>query len=63
MLVHRKREHSMLHVFGCVGFPYLPPHERNKLSSKDAMCVFVGYSIINRGHLCCGPCSKKLGFP
>lgn len=55
-----KPTYSMLHVFGCVCFPHLPPHERNKLSSQAAMCVFVGYSTIHKGYLCYDPGSRKV---
>ncbi|GKV30596.1 hypothetical protein SLEP1_g39391 [Rubroshorea leprosula] len=48
-------DYSRLHVFGCVCFVHLPPHERTKLSNQAAMCVFVGYGIDQKGFLCYDP--------
>lgn len=59
-LHHRSPSYLALHPFGCVCFVLLPPHERHKLSSQSARCVFVGYATGQKVFLCYDPLCKKL---
>ena len=40
------------YVFGCVYFVHILTLEQDKLSTKAAKCVFVGYSRLLRGYRC-----------
>lgn len=52
--------YSLLHVFGFTRFILLPKRNCTKLSARCALCVFVGYSIQQKGYKCHDPVSKKL---
>ena len=44
--------YANLHVFGCVCFVHLPPHERHKLSAQSVRCAFLGYNVCQKGFIC-----------
>ncbi|CAN0839525.1 Retrovirus-related Pol polyprotein from transposon TNT 1-94 [Linum grandiflorum] len=52
--------YSLLRVFGCLCFVLLPPHERTKLQSRTARCVFIGYSDHHKGYLCYDPHQRRV---
>ncbi|PKU79316.1 Retrovirus-related Pol polyprotein from transposon TNT 1-94 [Dendrobium catenatum] len=41
-----------LRTFGCACFPSLPPHTSTKLQPNSALCVFMGYSVTQKGYKC-----------
>jgi len=43
-------DYSLLRVFGCTCFVLKPHVERNKLGSKTAICVFLGYGAGQKGY-------------
>ena len=47
------------HVFGCVIFVHLHPHQRTKLEERAIKCVFVGYGSTQKGYRAYHPPSKK----
>ena len=47
------------HVFGCVIFVHLHPHQRTKLEERAIKCVFVGYGSTQKGYHAYHPPSKK----
>jgi len=51
-LHHKSPSYHDLHSFGCICFVHLPFHERHKLSTQSAKCVFLGYSISHKGFVC-----------
>ena len=54
--LYRKSPNYMnLHIFGCVWYALLLPHERHKLSTKATKCVFIGYSDKTKGYICYDP--------
>ena len=53
-------EYSHLRVFGSTCFVLRPHVERTKLSSRTAICVFLGYGDGQKGYRCYNPESKKL---
>ena len=53
-------DYSSLRVFGCTCFVLRPHVERNKLSPRSALCVFLGYGIGQKGYRCFDPVSQKL---
>ena len=60
MLFGKLPDYSKLKVFGCTCFVLKPHVERNKLSSKSALCVFLGYGIGQKGYRCYDPSTQKL---
>ncbi|KAJ0433139.1 putative RNA-directed DNA polymerase [Helianthus annuus] len=60
-------DYGELRVFGCTCFVLRPHVERDKLSNKAALCVFLGYASGSKGYgtgqkgyRCFDPVSKKL---
>jgi len=49
LLFGKYPDYTMLCTFGCLCFPYLLDYAPNKLSSKSAPCVFLGYSPLHKG--------------
>ena len=60
MLFGQLPDYSSLRVFGCTCFVLKPHVERDKLSSKSALCVFLGYGIGQKGYRCYDPSNQKL---
>ncbi|KAI3790883.1 hypothetical protein L2E82_04280 [Cichorium intybus] len=60
MLYGKPPDYFSLRVFGCTCFVLKPHAERNKLSSKSALCLFFGYGIGQQGYRCCDPSNQKL---
>ncbi|CAN1240951.1 Retrovirus-related Pol polyprotein from transposon TNT 1-94 [Linum perenne] len=59
-LFGRSPNYSMLRVFGCLCFVLLPSHERSKLQSRTARCLFVGFSDHHKGYLCYDPLLHRI---
>jgi len=50
------------HIFGCVTYVHLHPHQRTKLEERALKCVFVGYGSTQKGYCAYHPPSKKFGL-
>jgi hypothetical protein len=53
-------DYSSFRVFGCTCFVLCPHVERSKLSSRSAICVFLGYGEGKKGYCCFDPITQKL---
>uniref|UniRef100_A0A803NMR7 Retroviral polymerase SH3-like domain-containing protein n=1 Tax=Cannabis sativa TaxID=3483 RepID=A0A803NMR7_CANSA len=53
-------DYSSLRVFGSTYFVLRPSVECTKLSSRSALCVFLGYGEGKKGYRCFDPVSQKL---
>jgi len=53
-------DYSFFRVFGCTCFVLRPHVERSKLSSRSAICVFLGYGEGRKGYRCFDPITQKL---
>lgn len=47
-------------MFGCVCFVHLQPRTRGKLNPKAVRCVFLSYSITQKGYKCYDPHTRKV---
>jgi hypothetical protein len=45
-------DYSLLKVFGSACWPNLRPYNSNKLQPRSLQCVFLGYSLRQRGYKC-----------
>jgi hypothetical protein len=48
----RKPDLSHLKVFGCITYVHVTDELRTKLDPKVEKCVFIGYSLEQKGHRC-----------
>jgi len=53
-------DYSSFRVFSCTCFVLRPHVERNKLSSRSTICVFLGYGEGKKGYRCFDPITQKL---
>jgi hypothetical protein len=53
-------DYSSFRVFGCTCFVLRPHIERNKLSSRSVICVFLGYGEGKKGYHCFDLITQKL---
>lgn len=56
----RKPHLSHLKVFGCIACVHIPDELRNKLDPKAEKCVFVGYSLEQKGYRCYNPVTHEM---
>lgn len=54
-LFHKKPNYDFLKVFGCSCFPWLKPYTSTKLEPKSRHCVFLRYSLTQKGYRCLDP--------
>ena len=56
----RKPDLAHLKVFGCIAYVHVPDELRTKLDPKAEKCVFIGYSLEQKGYKCYNPVMHKL---
>ena len=56
----RKPDLSHLKGFGCIAYVHILDELRNKLDPKAEKCVFVGYSLEQKGYRCYNPVMREL---
>jgi hypothetical protein len=56
----KKPNVSHLRVFGCIAYMHLPNEKRSKLDPKAEKCIFIRYSLKQKGYRCFNPSTRKL---
>ncbi len=51
---------SHLRVFGCIAYVHVPDEKRLKLDPKAGKCIFIGYSLEQKGYRCFNLSTRKL---
>jgi hypothetical protein len=51
---------SHLKVFGCIAYMHVLDEKRSKLDLKVDKCLFIGYSLEQKGYRCFNPSTLKL---
>ena len=55
----RKPDISHLKIFGCITYVHVPDELRSKLDPKAEKCIFIGYSLQQKGYRCYKPSTRK----
>jgi hypothetical protein len=56
----KKSDVSHLRVFGCITYVHAPNEKRSKLDLKAEKCIFIGYSLEQKGYRFFNPFIRKL---
>jgi hypothetical protein len=56
----RKSDLSYLKVFGCIAYVHVPNELWTKLDPKAEKCVFIGYSLEQKGNKCYNPTTSEM---
>jgi hypothetical protein len=56
----KKPDVSHLRVFGCITYVHVPNEKRSKLDPKAKKCIFIGYSLEQKGYRCFNSSTRKL---
>ena len=55
-----KLDVSHLKVFGCIAYVHVRDKLRTKLDPKAKKCIFVGYSLEQKGYRCYNPYTREI---
>ena len=55
-----KPDLSHMKVFGCIAYVHVPDEMRTKLDPKAEKCVFIGYSLEQKGYRCYNPSTRDV---
>jgi hypothetical protein len=58
--IGKKPDVSHLKVFSCIAYMHVPHEKRSKLDPKVEKCIFIGYSLEQKGYKCFNPSTRKL---
>jgi hypothetical protein len=56
----KKLDVSHFKVFGCIAYVHVPDEKKSKLDPKADKCIFIGYSLEQKGYRCFNPSTRKL---
>jgi hypothetical protein len=56
----KKPNVSHLRVFGCIAYVHVLDEKRSKLNPKAEKCIFIRYSLEQKGYKCFNPSTRKL---
>ena len=55
-----KADVSHFKVFGCIAYVHIPDELRTKLDPKAEKCIFIGYSLEQKGYRCYNPVTREI---
>ena len=58
--IGKKPDLSHLKVFGCLAYVHILDELRSKLDPKAEKCVFIGYSLEQKGYRCYNPLTREI---
>jgi hypothetical protein len=58
--IGKKPNVSHLKVFGYIAYVHVPDEKRSKLDPKAEKCIFIRYSLEQKGYRCFNPSTQKL---
>jgi hypothetical protein len=58
--IGKKLDVSHLRVFGYIAYMHVPDEKRSKLNPKVEKCIFIGYSLEQKGYRCFNLSTRKL---
>ena len=50
-LFQKLPDYKSLRVFGCLCYPFIRPYNNHKLQYRSVQCIFLGYTLSNKGYL------------
>jgi len=56
----KKPDVSHLRMFGYIAYMHVPDEKKSKLDSKAEKCIFIGYSLEQKGYTSLNPSTRKL---
>ncbi len=56
----KKPDVSHLRMFSCIAYVHVPNEKRSKLNPKAKKCIFIGYSLKQKGYRCFNHSIQKL---
>ena len=56
----KKPDLSHLKVFGCLAYVHVPNELRSKLDPKAEKCMFIGYSLEQKGYRYYNPVTREI---
>ena len=56
----KKPDLSHMKVFGCIAYVHVPNELQTKLDPKAKKCVFIGYSLEQKGYKCYNPSTRDV---
>jgi hypothetical protein len=56
----KKPNVSHLRMFSCIAYVHVPDEKRSKLNPKAKKCIFIGYSLDQKGYRCFNISIRKL---
>jgi hypothetical protein len=58
--IGKKLDVSHYRVFSCIAYVHVPDEKRSKLDPKAKKCIFIGYSLEQKGYRYFNPSTHKL---
>ncbi len=58
--ISKKPDVSHLRVFGYIAYVHVPDEKKSKLDPKAKKCIFIRYSLEQKGYRCFNPSTQKL---